>query len=74
MNEARQEIKKLSELLKIGDLTIPPYPTDKKKMFQHDNSSLKRLIMFEAFENDKWEAEQIKKHEVEINELINTLY
>jgi uncharacterized protein with ParB-like and HNH nuclease domain len=47
-------------------------PTDKKKMFQHDNSSLKRLIMFEAFENDKWETEQIKKHEVEINELINT--
>lgn len=48
-------------------------PTDKKKMFLHDNSSLKRLIMFVAFENDKWEAEQIKKHEVEINELINTL-
>jgi len=48
-------------------------PTDKKKMFQHDNSSLKRLIMFESFENDKWEAEQIKKHEVEIIELINTL-
>ena len=48
-------------------------PTDKKKMFQHDNSSLKRLIMFESFENDKWEAEQIKKHEVEIIELISTL-
>lgn len=48
-------------------------PTDKKKMFQHDNSSLKRLIMFESFEYDKWEAEQIKKHEVEIIELINTL-
>jgi len=48
-------------------------PTYKKKMFQHDNSSLKRLIMFESFENDKWEAEQIKKHEVEIIELINTL-
>lgn len=47
-------------------------PTDKKKMFQQDNSSLKRLIMFEAFENDKWETEQIKKHEVEIRELINT--
>lgn len=48
-------------------------PTDKKKMFQHDNSSLKRLIMFESFENDKWEEEQIKKHEEEIQELINTL-
>ncbi len=45
-------------------------PTDKKKMFQYDNSSLKRLIMFETFENDKWEAEQIKKHEDEILELI----
>lgn len=48
-------------------------PTDKKKMFQHDNSSLKRLIMFESFENDKWEEEQIKKHEEEIQELINTI-
>lgn len=46
-------------------------PSDKKKLFQHDNSSLKRLIMFESFENDKWEAEQIKKHELEIIELIN---
>lgn len=48
-------------------------PTDKKKMFQHDNSSLKRLIMFESFENDKWGEEQIKKHQEEIQELINTL-
>lgn len=47
-------------------------PTDKKKMFQHDNLSLKRLIMFESFENEKWEEEQIKKHEEEIQELINT--
>lgn len=46
-------------------------PTDKKKMFLNDNSSLKRLIMFESFENDKWEAEQIKKHEEEIQDLIN---
>lgn len=46
-------------------------PTDKKKMFQHDNSSLKRLIMFESFENDKWEKEQIKKHEEEILKLID---
>jgi len=46
-------------------------PSDKKKMFQHDNSSLKRLLMFESFENDKWGEEQIKKHEEEIQELIN---
>ncbi len=45
-------------------------PTDKKKMFQHDNSSLKRLIMFESYENDKWETEQINKHKTEIENLI----
>lgn len=46
-------------------------PTDKKKMFLHDNSSLKRLIMFESYENDKWETEQIKKHKSDIDNLIN---
>jgi uncharacterized protein with ParB-like and HNH nuclease domain len=45
-------------------------PTDKKKMFQNDNSSLKRIIMFESFENE-WKKEQIKKHEEEINLLID---
>lgn len=45
-------------------------PSDKKKMFQHDNSSLKRLIMFESYENDKWEIDQICKHKQEIEELI----
>lgn len=46
-------------------------PIDKKKMFLHDNSSLKRLIMFESYENDKWETEQINKHKTEILLLIN---
>ena len=46
-------------------------PTDKKKMFLHDNSSLKRLIMFESYENDKWETEQINKHKIDIENLIN---
>lgn len=46
-------------------------PTDKKKMFLHDNSSLKRLIMFESYENDKWETEQINKHKTDIENLIN---
>lgn len=46
-------------------------PTDKKKMFLNDNSSLKRLIMFESYENDKWEADQICKHKDEIANLIN---
>lgn len=45
-------------------------PTDKKKMFLNDNSSLKRLIMFESYENDKWEADQICKHKDEIEYLI----
>jgi uncharacterized protein with ParB-like and HNH nuclease domain len=46
-------------------------PSDKKKMFQGDNSSLKRLIMFESFENDKWEVEQINKHKEQIIKLLN---
>ncbi len=46
-------------------------PTDKKKMFQQDNLSLKRLIMFQSYENDKWEAKQINKHKSEIEELIS---
>ena len=46
-------------------------PTDKKKMFLNDNSSLKRLIMFESYENDKWEVDQICKHKDEIVNLIN---
>lgn len=46
-------------------------PSDKKKMFLLDNFSLKRLIMFESFENDKWEADQISKHKEEIEILID---
>ncbi len=49
-------------------------PIDKKKRFIDkrfiDNSSLKLLIMFESFENDKWGEDQITKHEIEINKLI----
>jgi uncharacterized protein with ParB-like and HNH nuclease domain len=47
-------------------------PADKKKRFANDNSSLKRIIMFESFENDKWENEQIQKHEKEIEDLISS--
>jgi len=46
-------------------------PSDKMKMFQHDNSSLKRLIMFESYENDKFEADQICNHKEEIEILID---
>jgi uncharacterized protein with ParB-like and HNH nuclease domain len=45
-------------------------PADKKKRFANDNESLKRIIMFESFENDKWGKEQIKNHETEIRALI----
>ena len=46
-------------------------PIEKKKRFQLDNSSLKRLIMFETYENDKWEIDQICNHKDEIVNLIN---
>ena len=45
-------------------------PIDKKKMFQNDNSSLKRLVMFESYEDDKWGADQIEKHKEEIESII----
>lgn len=47
-------------------------PSAKKRSFESSYLSLKRLIMFEGFENDKWESEQIKKHKEEIITLINT--
>jgi hypothetical protein len=49
-------------------------PSDKKERFENRKpvTSLKRLIMFESFnENNEWKIEQIKKHEEEINALIN---
>lgn len=45
-------------------------PADKKKRFVNDNESLKRIIMFESFENDKWATAQIQKHAKEIEELL----
>jgi hypothetical protein len=49
-------------------------PFDKKKQFQiqiHNGiSSLKQLIMFEGFENDKWEEKQILAHKKEVEELL----
>ena len=48
-------------------------PTEKKLRFADKNSSLKRLIMFESYENDKWEEEQINKHKTEIEILINEM-
>ncbi|MBS4042082.1 MAG: DUF262 domain-containing protein [Flavobacteriales bacterium] len=48
-------------------------PSDKKKRFHDDNSSLKRLIMFESYINDKWESDQIKNHKTEIENLIDEI-
>lgn len=74
----------LDELNGIGNLCListsqnsagnKENPNDKKKRFIYpkpDNSSLKRLIMFESYENDKWETEQINKHKMEIDILID---
>lgn len=48
-------------------------PTTKRKHSKNGNlnESLKQAIMFESIENERWETEQIKKHEKEIKELIN---
>ncbi|HOF16615.1 MAG TPA: DUF262 domain-containing protein [Bacteroidales bacterium] len=47
-------------------------PIEKKKRFQNDNSSLKRLVMFESYDdNNKWEKDQIIAHKKEIINLIN---
>lgn len=46
------------------------HPSYKKEQFKNDNSSLKRIIMFESFENNEWGEIQIKNHEKEIMELI----
>lgn len=48
-------------------------PIDKRKMFIKDNTSLKRIIMFESFDEatDTWRAEQIQKHKEMIDILIN---
>jgi len=48
-------------------------PEEKKVRFQSDRDplSLKRIIMFESFENDKWKKDQIEKHEEEVLKLID---
>jgi hypothetical protein len=45
-------------------------PSVKMKMVQNDNTSLKRLIMFESYKNESWETEQIQNHKDEIEKLI----
>ena len=44
-------------------------PIFKKERFKEDKTSLKRIIMFESFD-EKWEEEQIKNHGKEIELLI----
>lgn len=45
-------------------------PDSKKKELHKSNESLKQLIMFESFENGKWESLQILRHTKEIQSLI----
>jgi uncharacterized protein with ParB-like and HNH nuclease domain len=45
-------------------------PSEKKNSYKNDNSSLKRLIMFESFENDKYEIKQMEEHKESIKKLI----
>ena len=45
-------------------------PDSKKNELHKNNERLKQLIMFESFENDKWEEEQILKHQKEMQSLL----
>jgi len=45
-------------------------PKQKWDRFNGKNSSLKRLVMFESFEDDKWTKPQIELHEKEVRRLI----
>jgi len=45
-------------------------PGQKRDRFKGKNSSLKRLIMFEGFEGEKWGKPQIEAHKKEIMDLI----
>lgn len=46
------------------------HPEYKKRHFANDNSSLKRLVMFESYDNENWGSTQIKAHEKEILQLL----
>jgi len=46
-------------------------PAQKRERYKDENSSLKRLIMFQSFDSDTWKEEQIEKHENEIITLLN---
>lgn len=46
------------------------HPQYKKGQFKNDNSSLKRLIMFETFGKEGWSIDEIQQHEEEIQALI----
>lgn len=43
---------------------------NKKSRYKNDSSSLKRVIMFNSFENEVWGEEQILRHESEIKKLL----
>ncbi|WP_455000543.1 DUF262 domain-containing protein [Capnocytophaga leadbetteri] len=46
------------------------HPEYKKKSF-YNNTSLKRLMMFETFSGNKWNVQEIKQHQEEMKNLLN---
>lgn len=46
------------------------HPEYKKRHFANDNSSLKRLVMFESYDDRNWGSAQIRAHENEILHLL----
>ena len=62
MNEARQEIKKLSELLKIGNLTIPPYQRPYKWTEKNVIQLLEDIFEFVNVRNKEYRIGNIILH------------
>lgn len=49
-------------------------PDSKRKELHKNNESLKQLIMFQSFENDKWGEDQIQSHQEEMIKLLEKHY
>jgi hypothetical protein len=50
------------------------HPKYKKDRFAKDNSSLKRLIMFESFNGESWTEKEIEAHQTEMIKLLEEHY
>lgn len=76
-----QSYKKIKNSNSIGNLCListnqnsqgnKESPENKRDRYKDENSSLKRLIMFQSFDSDTWKEGQIQKHEEEIITLLN---